>query len=78
MSFVYVVLKSVVSAQVAGSRYVPFAAVGTPEEDPPFELDDDPPPLDFELELFLLLSTTATGIIIARSRTRTPAAIPDN
>jgi hypothetical protein len=71
-----VVLKSVVSAQVAGSRYVPLAAVGTSDEDASLEFEDDPLPSELVLELFLLLRTTATGIMIARSRTITPATIP--
>jgi len=70
-----VVLKSVVSAQVDGSRYVPLAAIGTSDVFTPFE--DVPFPNEPEFELFLLLTTTATGIMIARSRTIIPAAIPE-
>ncbi len=68
-------MKSVVSAHVAGSRYVPFAAVGTFVVLALPELDVLVAP---EPELFLLLTTTATGIMIARRRTMTPAAIPAN
>ena len=52
VSFVYVTLKSVVSYQVNGSRYVPLAASGMSDSEIPLRFELDGVPLSFgELEL---------------------------
>jgi hypothetical protein len=77
VKFVYVTLKSVVSSQVKGSRYVPLAASGISDSDCPDRLDgEDPPPLEeLEPELCFFETTIATGIIIAKRRARIPTHI---
>ena len=80
VSFVYVTLKSVVVYHVNGSRYVPFAASGISDSETPDRPDvEDDPPLDeeFDFELFFLVTTTATGMIIARSKTKMAIPIPN-
>jgi hypothetical protein len=70
-------LKSVVSYQVNGSRYVPLAGSGISDSEVPDKLDGEEPPFEeLDFELFFFTTTTATGIIIARSRSKMPRHIP--
>ena len=85
VSFVYVTLKSDVSYQVQGSRYVPLAAAGRSVSDIPskFELEGDPVSFVTAVELepadfFFWLTTTATIMIIRATTTPIPIQIPGN
>jgi hypothetical protein len=84
VSFVYVTLKSVVSYQVHGSRYVPLAAAGRSVSDMPFKFEFDGFPLSFVVEpelasdelLCFLLTTTATIMIMSAMTAPIPIHIP--